>query len=118
MSAAGDSVSHYMSPGVYVKLACYPVMSSMTDLYELVLDIRVSLKFKLSKKKKSYQNMLMCFETFLLRRNEQLTLRQCLYFSFHHPLPPCPPPISYSLHLILVAFAGLFFGAIQNACFL
>lgn len=53
-----------MSPGVYVKLAYHPVMSSMTDLYALVLGIIVSLKFKLSKKKsykkeKRYANMLL-----------------------------------------------------------
>lgn len=104
-----------MSPGVYVKLAYHPVMSSITDLYELVLDI--SLKFKLSKKKKSYQSMLMCFETFLLRGNEQLTLRQCLYFPFHHPPPPYSPTVYFSLHLILVASAGLFFWSSSKCMF-
>lgn len=38
--------------GVYLKLAYHPVTCNMMDLYELVLDVVVSLKFKLSKKKK------------------------------------------------------------------
>lgn len=40
--------------GVYLKLAYHPVTCNMMDLYELVLDVVVSLKFKLSKKKKSH----------------------------------------------------------------
>lgn len=47
--------------------------------------------------------MLMCFETFLLRGNEQLTLRQCLLFSFS----PSPTPLlSHSILFFTFNFGG------------
>lgn len=118
MSAAGNSLSNYI---LLVCMWSLPTFQydRLTDLYKLVLDILVSLKFKMSRKiKRSYWSKLMCFQAFLLRGKEQLTPRQCLYFPFHYPPPPNSPQIYSSLYLILMASAGLFFGLLQNARFL
>lgn len=85
----------------------------MMDLYELVLDVIVSLKFKLSKK---YRSMLMCFETILLRchgakNSETMPL-------FFLSLPSLPRLLLFKLNFDGFCLLVFFPGTLPNALFL